>query len=86
MDAKTRELVAIGASIAGHCQPCLTYHVGQAKKLGARARDIEEAVVVGHMVEKGAMQAMRNFVKHAPCGSAKDPPACCSGGGPIGKK
>ena len=27
MDERTKELIAIGASVGAHCQPCLTYHV-----------------------------------------------------------
>ena len=29
MDDKTKELVAIGASVSAHCQPCVTYHVAK---------------------------------------------------------
>jgi alkylhydroperoxidase/carboxymuconolactone decarboxylase family protein YurZ len=27
MDERIKELIAIGASVGAHCQPCLTYHV-----------------------------------------------------------
>jgi len=30
LDAKTRELVAIGASVVAKCQPCLSYHIEEA--------------------------------------------------------
>jgi AhpD family alkylhydroperoxidase len=52
MDEKTKELIAIGASVAGHCQPCLIFHVDQAKRLGIGADDIREAVAVDRMVQK----------------------------------
>jgi AhpD family alkylhydroperoxidase len=58
-----KELIAIGASVAGHCQPCLTYHVDQAKRLGVGTDEIKEAVSVGRMVEKGAMAAMKKFAQ-----------------------
>jgi AhpD family alkylhydroperoxidase len=61
MDEKTKELIAIGASISGHCQPCLTYHVDQAKRLGIGDDEIKEAISVGKMVQKGAMAAMNKF-------------------------
>lgn len=61
MDEKIKELIAIGASISGHCQPCLTYHVDQAKRLGIGNDEIREAVAVGKMVQKGAMSAMNKF-------------------------
>lgn len=63
MDEKTKELIAIGASVSGHCQPCLTFHVDQAKRLGAGDDEIKEAVAVGKMVQKGAMSAMNKFAK-----------------------
>lgn len=63
MDDKTKELIAIGASIAGHCQPCLKYHIEQAVKLGVSLEEINTAIAVGKTVEKGALKAMDNFAK-----------------------
>ena len=63
MNEQTTELVAIGASITGHCQPCLTYHVAKARDLGVDEQDIRQAIAVGHMVEKGSMSAMRDFAE-----------------------
>ncbi len=47
--------------MGAHCQPCLVYHVGKARELGIDDGMIRAAIEVGHMVEKGAMGAMRNF-------------------------
>lgn len=63
MDEQVKELIAIGASIGAHCQPCLTYHVGKAKEVGVCDDRIREAIKIGHMVEKGSMSAMRDFSK-----------------------
>ena len=63
MDERTKELIAIGASIGAHCQPCLTYHVAKAKELGLDADQISAAIAVGHMVQQGAAAAMREFAK-----------------------
>ena len=63
MDEKIKELIAIGASISGHCQPCLTFHVDQAKRLGIGEDEIKEAMAVGNMVQKGAMSAMNKFAQ-----------------------
>ncbi len=63
MDEQTKELIAIGASIGAHCQPYLRYHVGKAKELGIDADLVCDAIHVGQMVEKGAMSAMRDFIK-----------------------
>ena len=79
LDARMTELVAIDASVAGHCQPCLTYHVSKAKELGIADDLIRAAISVGQMVEKGAMSAMREFAKSAVGPSIQNPPACCAG-------
>lgn len=79
MDKRTRELIAVGASIAAHCQPCLAYHVGKAKDLGIHRRLIREAISVGQMVEKGSMFAMRDCAKRVFDSSAPDARACCGG-------
>ena len=81
MDDKTKELIAVGASVGAHCQPCLDYHVAKAREMGIGDDDIREAIGMGHMVEKGAMAAMRDFSagvlgERAQAGG----PGCCSGG------
>ncbi len=88
MDERTKELIAIGASVGAHCQPCLTYHVEKARELGIDDESIRAAIETGHMVEKGAMSAMRKFSASilesspqvAACTSGKDgapPKGCC---------
>lgn len=44
MDAKTRELVAVAASVAGGCQDCLRHHVAQARRYGASDAELGEAI------------------------------------------
>jgi len=75
LDARMTELVAIGASVAGHCQPCLAYHANKARELGVEDDHIQAAIAVGHMVEKGAMSAMREFTRDIDAADA----ACCGG-------
>ena len=53
-DEKLTELVAIGASVAANCHPCVKYHVAKAAEVGVSKEDIAEAVSVGKMVRKGA--------------------------------
>ncbi|MEI8079525.1 MAG: carboxymuconolactone decarboxylase family protein [bacterium] len=81
LDARTMKLIAIGASVAAHCQPCLAYHVGAARDLGMTEALIREAITVGHRVEKGAIAAMRKFsdnVHELPVAAVPPPaPACC---------
>lgn len=62
-DDQLKELIAIGASVGAHCQPCLTYHVSKARELGLDGELIRVALDMGHTVEKGSMAAMREFTK-----------------------
>lgn len=87
MDDKTKELIAIGASVSGHCcQPCLSYHVNKAKELEIGEAEIREAIGVGHMVEKSAMSAMRKFADGVFDGPAQEAPDCCTGTAAVGAK
>jgi AhpD family alkylhydroperoxidase len=88
MDEKSKELIAIGASIGAHCQPCLTYHVGKAKEMGIDEVAIREAMAIGHMVEKGAMVAMKQFAAGVfdTTTPAKSAPSCCKVGKSRGKR
>lgn len=81
MNEKMRELIAVGASVSAHCQPCLTYHVARAKEMGIEENEIREAIAVGQMVEKGAMSAMRQFLAGALGDSPSSADAGCCGGG-----
>lgn len=58
MDDKSKELIAIGASLTANCHPCLQYHVGKARELGVGEQEIAEAVEVGKAVRKGAASKM----------------------------
>ena len=61
MDEKTKILIALGASVCAHCQPCLQYHVKHAREAGLTEEEIREAIAVGHTIAKGAMAAMQKF-------------------------
>ena len=65
MDVRTKELIAIGASITANCKPCLEYHVAKAKENGATDQEVAEAVAVGKMVRKGAASKMDQFTSAA---------------------
>jgi len=79
MDERTRELIAIGASVGAHCQPCLAWHLDKARELGIDDETIRAAIEVGHMVEKGAMSAMRKFSAEILTQEAAPKTGCCSG-------
>ncbi len=61
MDNRTKELIAIGASITANCQPCLEYHVGKARENGAEEDEINDAIAVGKTVRKGAAGKMDQY-------------------------
>jgi AhpD family alkylhydroperoxidase len=78
MNESTKELIAIGASFAANCQPCLTFHVDKARNLGIGDDEIDEAIAVGRMIQKGAISAMNKFAENVIVGSENKPSACCS--------
>jgi AhpD family alkylhydroperoxidase len=46
------ELVAIGASIAANCEPCLRFHVNEAEKLGVTKEDVSRAIAMATKVKE----------------------------------
>jgi AhpD family alkylhydroperoxidase len=44
LDEKTRELVALGAAMAGNCFPCLRYHYKKCRELGIAVDDLHDAL------------------------------------------
>ena len=61
LDKQTIELIAVGASIAANCQPCLQHNVDKALEYGADSQQIAEAVEVGKRVRQGAATKMDKF-------------------------
>ena len=68
VDVKTKELIAIGASVSANCQPCVTFHLDKAKKLKIAPEDIQTALQVGAMVRGGAAGQMDQMLS----GTAKE--------------
>ena len=62
-DAKTKELIAIGASVACNCHPCVRFHRGKAKELNIEPELIKQAIEVGKMVRKGAAGQMDELLE-----------------------
>ena len=52
LDAKTVELAAISASIAGGCLPCLNYHFKKALEIGCTLEQASEAVELGKIIKQ----------------------------------
>ena len=59
MDEVAKELVAIGASVAANCHPCMDHHLAKCDELGVSREEVAEAVKVGLMVNHGAERAIR---------------------------
>ena len=59
MDEQVKELVAMGASAAANCHPCMNYHLAQCDKLGIPREEVAAAVRIGLMVNHGAENAIR---------------------------
>lgn len=59
MDERIKELVAMGASAAANCHPCMDYHLAKCDELGIDREEVIAAVKVGLMVNSGAEKAIR---------------------------
>jgi AhpD family alkylhydroperoxidase len=63
MDERTRELVAIGAAVAGLCQPCLRHHLLKAKELGISEDDINGAIKLARIIGENGDKRMMEFTE-----------------------
>jgi AhpD family alkylhydroperoxidase len=52
LDSKTRELIAVSASVAGNCIPCLRYHLAEAAKKGCTKEELQEVVELANMIKQ----------------------------------
>ena len=69
LSTKTKELMALAISIAGHCDSCIAYHVHDSLKAGASRKEILETIGVAIMMGGGpalmygcdALEALNQF-------------------------
>jgi len=61
MDQKTRELAAIAASVAAHCQPCLKYHYSKAVEMGIAKDDITQIIELASKISGKGDEFMIKF-------------------------
>lgn len=47
LSTKTKELIAVGLSVAQRCSPCLAYHVNEAVKHGASLEEVYDTAAIG---------------------------------------
>src|SRR5512139_2888641 len=55
IDRKTKELIAIAASLAAKCQGCLEGHVKKARKCGATREEVADAIAIAMDVNAAAI-------------------------------
>ncbi len=53
LDAKQKELIAIGCSVVSHCEKCISFHVDAALKAGAKREEILESAWVAVLMGGG---------------------------------
>jgi len=63
IDSKIKELIAIGASVACNCHPCVAFHTGKARELDIEPESIKQAIEVGKVVRKGAAGQMDELLE-----------------------
>lgn len=80
MTLETEELIALGASVAARCQPCLHHHIAKAREMGLTEEDIRHALAIGRMVARGADSALLSY-EQQPLESCADEDSCCGGSG-----
>lgn len=81
LDDRIRKLIAVGASVACNCHPCLEYHLGEAQSMGIETQLIEEAIEAGRAVRTGAASSMDRLASHLTGPNEAAPQAACSGSG-----
>jgi len=81
LDDRTRKLIAVGASVACNCHPCLEYHLGQAQSMGIETDLIEEAIEAGRAVREGAAASMDRLAAQRAGRNGSPRQAACSGPG-----
>jgi AhpD family alkylhydroperoxidase len=61
LDKKSKELIAVGASIVINCESCMQWHIEQALKAGATEEQVLEAIGVGMEMGGGPATVSARF-------------------------
>lgn len=64
LDPRVRELIALGASIAGNCLPCLRYHFNEARKIGLSSSEIAEAIELAKRVKQRPIDEVAHLAEN----------------------
>jgi len=63
MDEKTKELIAIGAAIAGNCIPCLEWHYKKCIELEIPKEEIKETIELAKIVKDVPVKKINELAK-----------------------
>lgn len=63
MDTTTKEIAAIAASVAGHCQPCLRHHLAKARELEVSEEDINDVIRLAKVISENGDMRMQEFAE-----------------------
>lgn len=77
MDEAIKEMIALGASYAVNCHPCMEYHKQKAIEAGVTEEQMRAALAVGAEVKNGAANITRKKAK-ALFGDIDDDKSCCA--------
>ncbi len=77
LDEKTKELIAVGATITANCQSCLEYHSAKARECGATPAEIQAAIDTGKEVRRGAANKMDRLAASLASSPASAPAGGC---------
>ncbi len=81
LNPRERELVALGASLASNCIPCVTYHRAEASKFGLSAAQIAEAIELADKVRQVPARAVLDAAQRAGSDTDANTKAGCGCGG-----
>ncbi len=62
LEERIARLIAVGASVAANCQPCLEANIQKALTAGAENKQVAEAIAVGKLVREGAAAGVDSFI------------------------
>jgi AhpD family alkylhydroperoxidase len=61
LDPKTKEMIAVAASIAGNCLPCLKYHFTEAVTQGCSKEELHEVIILANAIKQKPIEHINEF-------------------------
>ncbi len=86
LDSRTEELIAIGAALASHCEPCLRYHIRRATEVGCTIQEMRRAVEIAQNVKATPARLLTNLAARLLGSSSAKPGRECPGDAPATEK